>query len=321
MIGRVVVSATALLTLLASGPASAGTVTAGECGPRAPSGGNLVVADEQTLGQVFTAAAGGALQSVDLYLSTPNQTPTDDLTVDFAKFDPVLNTFTTLATATVPPAGLSSNGQNPTLVTVTFSTSVTVVAGEQYGIVLSSQTPNFPTPAEYRAHIADTDPVAPAEQGCPEDSLKVSHNGGPFVDIFPDIDLAFKVLVTEQPVTVTVAIDIKPGSDTNCVNLGSEGVVPVAILGSATFDVTTVDQTTLELAGNRARVKGKSGNIGSFEDVNNDGFLDLVVQFPVEGLNLTDSDVEATLTGTLLDGTPIEGTDDICTVPQGVGSL
>ena len=38
-----------------------------------------------------------------------------------------------------------------------------------------------------------------------------------------------------------VTIDIKPGSDPNSINLGSAGVIPVAILSSEAFDATTVD--------------------------------------------------------------------------------
>ena len=49
-----------------------------------------------------------------------------------------------------------------------------------------------------------------------------------------------------------------------------------------------------------------------------------MVQFPTTDLALTEADVEATLTGALQDGTPIEGTDTICVVPpaakQGVPS-
>jgi len=45
--------------------------------------------------------------------------------------------------------------------------------------------------------------------------------------------------------TLQVAIDIKPGSDPNAINLGSKGVIPVAILSSLDFDATEVN------AGNR----------------------------------------------------------------------
>jgi N-acetylneuraminic acid mutarotase len=43
------------------------------------------------------------------------------------------------------------------------------------------------------------------------------------------------------------SIDIKPGDPTNTINLRSNGVIPVAILGSATFDPMTVDPTTVVL--------------------------------------------------------------------------
>jgi hypothetical protein len=113
------------------------------------------------------------------------------------------------------------------------------------------------------------------------------------------------------PAAQQVLIDI---TDPDCIDLGSQGIVPLAILGSATFDVATVDQTTLEFEGSHARVKGRSGKIGSFDDVNNDGFTDLAVQFPVDELELTEADVEGMLTGALLDGTPITGTAGICIV-------
>ena len=52
-------------------------------------------------------------------------------------------------------------------------------------------------------------------------------------------------LVSLPVLEIEVDIDIKPGSDRNPINVKSNGVVPVAILGSDVFDVTTVDVTTL----------------------------------------------------------------------------
>jgi hypothetical protein len=43
----------------------------------------------------------------------------------------------------------------------------------------------------------------------------------------------------------SVDLDIKPGSDFNSINPSNEGIAPVAILGSDTFDVADVDVTTL----------------------------------------------------------------------------
>jgi hypothetical protein len=111
-----------------------------------------------------------------------------------------------------------------------------------------------------------------------------------------------------------VDIDIQPGSDPNSINLGSQGVVPVAILGSADFDASTVDPLTIMLAGASVRLKGKSGNAGSLEDANGDGYLDLVVQ--VYTSDFAPGDGTAELTGETYDGLPIHGTDSVRIVPE-----
>ncbi len=112
-------------------------------------------------------------------------------------------------------------------------------------------------------------------------------------------------------VAVPIDIDVKPGSDANTIPLRSRGMVSVAILGSDIIDVEDVDQTTLWFAGAMPREKGKSGKLASFEDVNADGLIDLVAQFPVEELDLSDLDTEATLQAQLYDGTFLEGSDSV----------
>jgi hypothetical protein len=110
------------------------------------------------------------------------------------------------------------------------------------------------------------------------------------------------------------AIDIKPGSDPNSVNLSANGVIPVAILGSATFDAEDVNPVTVLLESSALRLKGKSGNYGSLEDVNGDGYLDLVVH--ALDLIVSDGATTATLTGYLWDGTFFWGRDSIVIVHQ-----
>jgi hypothetical protein len=57
---------------------------------------------------------------------------------------------------------------------------------------------------------------------------------------------------------LSVEIDIKPGSSPNSIKLGSNGVVPVAILSSESFSATTVDPDTVTLAGAGVAVKGNN---------------------------------------------------------------
>lgn len=125
--------------------------------------------------------------------------------------------------------------------------------------------------------------------------------------------------ITPPPV-LTVGIDIKPGSYPNSINLGSNGVVPVAILSSETFDATQVDPETVILAGSGVAMRGKGNKyLAHEEDINDDGLLDLVCQVETENLDPGQfQDGYAILTGNLLEefgGTPIEGSDEITIVP------
>ncbi len=114
------------------------------------------------------------------------------------------------------------------------------------------------------------------------------------------------------PEFTLVSIDIKPGSDPNSINLGSNGNIPVAIFGTDTFDVTTVDPATIMLADAGVKARGKKGDLmSSFEDVNEDGLLDLLIHIDTQSLVLSDDDVEALLTGETFDGLSISGTDAI----------
>ena len=115
---------------------------------------------------------------------------------------------------------------------------------------------------------------------------------------------------------VNVLIDIKPGSDPNCFNNNGHGVLPVAIFGGVDFDVSQIDAETIFLEGMAVKAVGKSDKLLShIEDVDADGFDDLVVQIQDSDGAFQEGDTTAVLTGSLLDGTPIKGTDTICIVP------
>ena len=90
------------------------------------------------------------------------------------------------------------------------------------------------------------------------------------------------ILVILLAVIITgCAIDIKPGSDKNPINVKSNGVTPVAMLGENDPDsnVYDIDPDSATLNGVPA-IEGKH----SYEDVNDDGFLDLVVFFDTQEL-------------------------------------
>jgi hypothetical protein len=106
-------------------------------------------------------------------------------------------------------------------------------------------------------------------------------------------------------------IDIKPGDSTNSVNLYSRGVIPVAIIGNETFDVTDVEVASLAFGPSGAPIAHASGHL---QDVNYDGFMDLVVHFRTQDTGIGCGDDSATLTGETSEGLPIQGTDSIWTV-------
>jgi len=114
-----------------------------------------------------------------------------------------------------------------------------------------------------------------------------------------------------------VDIDIKPSSDPSSVSCkNTKGTVPVAIFGSATFDVSTIDLSSLELNGVAVTEEHDTIHI---EDLNNDGFDDAVLHLDKAGVCDATSDnseyplkesVDATLTVSNADGDFV-GTGDI----------
>ncbi len=133
--------------------------------------------------------------------------------------------------------------------------------------------------------------------------------------------------------SITVDIDIKPGSCPNPLNVKSKGVLPIAILGTGDYDVTAIDPTSIRLAGVEPLRSGYEDVATPVSDSNDcncttdgaDGFLDLTLKFATQRIveaigDVNDGDVRVlTLTGVLYDPvpfeTPIEGTD--CIVIRG----
>jgi len=108
-----------------------------------------------------------------------------------------------------------------------------------------------------------------------------------------------------------VDIDIKPGSYPNSINLGSKGVVPVAVLTTVDFDASTVDPASVHFSDADA-----SPVRWVMEDVDYDGDMDMLFFFKTQELGLTAASTEATLTGATFGGQPIVGTDTVNIVPK-----
>lgn len=115
--------------------------------------------------------------------------------------------------------------------------------------------------------------------------------------------------------TKLVEIDIKPWSDPNCFTSDGHGVIPVALLSSPDFDATEIDPATLELDGQPVRTTASGKLQAHIEDVNLDGYDDLVVQFVDLADTYPPGDGVGTVTGQTFEGLAIEGQDAVCVVP------
>ena len=111
---------------------------------------------------------------------------------------------------------------------------------------------------------------------------------------------------------IQVGIDIKPGGYPNSINLSSAGVVPVAILSSATFDATQVDPMTIDLMGASVKLVGKKGlPLCHEEDANGDGINDLVCQIYTYELIIDPGASNAVVRALTYDGIAIWGEDSV----------
>jgi hypothetical protein len=102
--------------------------------------------------------------------------------------------------------------------------------------------------------------------------------------------------LTDFVTTATVPLDIKPGSDDNPISVGSKGVTPMALLSSAALDATAIDASTLKLGPKGASPAPQGVHA---EDVNGDGRLDLMLQFPTQDIGVNAGMTTLCMTGLL----------------------
>ncbi len=127
-----------------------------------------------------------------------------------------------------------------------------------------------------------------------------------------------------------VDLDIKPCSWPNPYNVKSQGVLPVAVLGTAEFDVSEIDPGTILLEGVAPLRWEKCDVVGiapvdacNVTEEGPDGFVDLTLKFDKPEITAALGEVNdgdelvLTLTGNLFSGLPIEGDDCIVILKKG----
>ena len=113
-----------------------------------------------------------------------------------------------------------------------------------------------------------------------------------------------------EPSIIEVQIDIRPGKDKNYINLKSKGRIPVAILTTETFDAYSVDTSTILFG--RTGIECEPIRI-SYRDINKDKNEDLLLYFKIHETGIQIGDNMAYLTGKVLSGEDIMGSDSILT--------
>lgn len=124
-----------------------------------------------------------------------------------------------------------------------------------------------------------------------------------------------------------VAVDIKPGSCPNPLNVTKKGVLPVAVLGSEDFDVCTVDPASVRLEG-VAPIRSAyedvatpfEGELCDCHELGPDGYLDLTLKFDAQEIagalgHVYDGDLlPLTLTGKDTSGMSLFGSDCVLVI-------
>jgi len=118
------------------------------------------------------------------------------------------------------------------------------------------------------------------------------------------------------PTSISVSVDVKPGSLDNVIPLQSGGVIPVAVLTTDTFDAASVDPASVcfGAAGDPSkRDCTEAHGTGHLEDVNGDLRPDLMLHYEMQQTGIAAGDTRACLSGKNYNGVSIEGCDRIVT--------
>ena len=161
----------------------------------------------------------------------------------------------------------------------------------------------------------------------PDTIHRINYDGTGLELILIDLEYPAGIEYLPEPI-IPINLDIKPGSCPNPLNTKSQGVLPIAILGTEEFEVSTIDVASIFLNGVPTIRSSYEDVGGPVADPNEcecttdagDGFDDLVLKFYTQQIVGTLGEVNTgdiltlPLTGVLNDGTSIEGGDCVVIV-------
>lgn len=113
-----------------------------------------------------------------------------------------------------------------------------------------------------------------------------------------------------DPLPEAIGLDVLPWSSANEVDPASEADLPVAMMGTPTFDAGQIDLGTIRFGAGKAMTTGNY-LIG---DRNGDSYPDLAVFFPQQDTEIACGDTEVSVYGESYTGETFTATDSITTI-------
>lgn len=309
----------AFLFLALAAPLGAAPVLDQQCDPRDTGGGVfLVMYRAGYFSQTFTAGMSGRLAGVDVLMSRREALQTDVLfeispTIDGAPVPTMgLPAHGAIPFSTIPvdPVGMAGAAQDWVHLDLSMHDFV-VTEGQMLAIVLKLNAPGPVPPDPARDmdliwHASNLDPYPmgnafahPPMPGAAWNPIAV-------------VDAGFRTWVET---VATIGVEVRPGDGTAAINPRSMGMLAVALLGEAEFDVAQVDPSSVLVSGVPVRLLPNGHFMAAIEDANGDGFMDLVVHVRVSDLDLVGEEVEILVTATTWSGTSLSGSDQVKLVP------
>jgi len=140
-------------------------------------------------------------------------------------------------------------GEVDGFVRVNENTEATVF-GRVFTVPLGLYAGTYADTGTYEVSLS---PVDGALEGLYEDETPIVLR----IECYANETVTLEVSGAATSGAAAIEINIRPGSEENCIHLGSNGVIPVAILSTAEFDATTLNPANIFLAGANVRISEK----------------------------------------------------------------